>query len=94
MYKKTYKETATTGYNKSIHNKMAQDYIRYVCEQARKRQLKAAEICLAKLPNGKYLTKEDVENYAKENKYTIEGTLSIAGTERCVKIHLSKIETN
>ena len=28
----------------------------------------------------------------KENKYTIEGTLSIAGTERCVKIHLSKIE--
>lgn len=94
MNKKQYKETVTNGYNKNIHNTMAQEYIRYVCEQAIANNLKVAEICLTRLPNGKYLTKEDVESYAKENNHTVEGTFSIAGTTRCVKIHLSRIKTN
>lgn len=94
MDRRKNKETATNGYKKNIHNRMAQEYIQYVCEQARKNNQKVAEICLTKLPNGENITKEDVENYANENRHTIEGTFNIAGTERCVKMHLSKIETN
>lgn len=94
MNKKKNNETATNGYEKNKHKVMAQEYIRYVCEQARKEQLRVAEICLSKLPNGKHLTKEDVESYAKENNHTIEGTFSIAGKVSFVKMHLSKIKTN
>lgn len=94
MNKKKNSGTATNGYQKNIHKRMANEYIQYVCEQATKEQLRAAEICLVKLPNGKYLTKQDVESYARENNHTIEGTFSIAGKESLVKMHLCSSAKN
>lgn len=93
MNKKKYKQTATNGYEKEIHNKMAYEYIQYVCEQARKNKQKVAEVCLSRLPNGDYLTKEDVENYANERNQTTGETFHIDGIATSIKIHLSKIET-
>lgn len=90
---KHFKETTNDGYKKGIHEKMAQEYIRYVCEQALANKLRAVEVYLTRLPNGKYLTKEDVESYAKQNNYTIAGTISIDREIRGVKIYLSKIKT-
>ena len=74
------------------HQKMVKEHIRYVCEQAIKNKQKVAEICLTRLQDGEYLEKEEVEEYAKENNHTIEGTFDLAGTTKCVKMHLSRIK--
>lgn len=72
------------------HKKMVAEYIQYVCDRAREKNLNVAEILFTRLEDGEYLEKEEIEQYAKENNLAIVGSFYIENELKSLKVCITQ----
>ena len=74
------------------HKTIADEHIKYVCEQAKEHQINTAEIYLSTLQDGKKLTEEDIEQYALRENLMITGKCYEGEKAIAVRLYVGKVE--